>query len=122
MVKVADKFIVSKGKEWLMCDRQDFLELPHSHVYSIYVYDAKKFDTRLEAKRYARKVGGKVWTFNQATGNRKELVSTVPVDADCDKCLWYRPWDGTCRNPESEYYKEPVSYQDICEDWEAKNG
>lgn len=122
MVMVADKFIVSKGKEWLKCTRPDILELSHDHVYSISAYDAKKFDTRQEAKRYARKIGGKVWAFNPATGNKTEIVNVVPEGANCDKCKWYRPLDGTCRNPESEYYKEPVSYQDICEDWEAKNG
>ena len=120
MVTVADKFIVGKDREWLKCTRPDILKLPHDHVYSISPYDAKKFDTRQEARRYARKIGGKVWTFNPATGNRTESVKAVPEGANCDKCRWYNPIDGTCRNPESEYYKEQVSYQDICEDWSVK--
>lgn len=120
MVKVADKYIVSKGKEWLKCDRNDLLNLSHDHVYSNSVYDAKQFDTIFDAKRKARKIDGKIWSFNPATGSRTEIICRIPEGAKCGLCRWDTPMNGNCRNPVSEYYREAVSCDDVCEEWEAK--
>ena len=120
MARVEDKYIVAKGREWLMSGRPDLLELPHAHVFSIYIHDAKQFDSRREAKKRARKVGGTVWVFNPVTGKREECVSAVPPGAKCDTCRKWTPYDGVCRNPDSENYRVPVSMEDVCDEWGDK--
>ena len=115
-----DKYVVRKGKEWLMSSRPDILELPHKHVFSVYVNDAKRYDTRREARRMARRIGGTVYTFNQATGRYAECVVVIPKGAKCDNCRKWTPYDGICRNPDSEMYREYVSMDDVCEEWEDK--
>ena len=120
MARVEDKYIVGKGREWLKSSRPDLLQLPESILFSIYIHDAKQFDTRREARRKARKIGGTVWQFNPATGNKTEVVVTIPKGAKCDNCRTWTPYDGVCKNTESEYYREPVSMDDVCEEWEGK--
>jgi len=116
-----DKYVVRKGKEWLMSSRPDLLELPHKHVFSQYVNDAKRFETRKEARRKAKMIGGTVWTFNPVTGKHAESVIQIPAGAKCDNCYGYRPITGLCLNGDSEYYGVPVSMDDICEDWEGQH-
>lgn len=120
MATIQDKYIVGKGREWLKSSRPDLLALPQASLFSIYVHDAKQFDTRREAKRAARKIGGTVWQFNPVTGKRTEMVVVIPPGAKCDNCRKWTPYDGICRNPESEYYREPVSMEDVCEEYGNK--
>lgn len=120
MARVEDKYIVSKGNQWLKQVRRDLLPLPVSYGFSASIYDAKQFKTRQEAKRSARRIGGKIWLFNPATGARQEIISQVPSGAKCDDCKGYTPYDGVCRDPDSEYYREAVSMDDVCEEWKEK--
>ena len=120
MARAREMFIVGRGKLWMISSRPDLLELPQSHLWSQYAWDAKKFDNRAEAKRKARKVGGAVYSFNMANGKTELLKQKIPEGAVCDTCRGYRPWNGVCNNPESEYYGTNVSYQDVCEDWGGK--
>ena len=120
MVKVPDQYIVGKGGQWLKSSRPDLLRVPTDNLWRIYVHDAKRFNTRQEAKRKARMVGGTIWLFNPATGSKSEIVSAIPPGAKCDNCRKWTPFDGVCRNPESENYREPVSMEDVCEEWEDK--
>ena len=120
MVRVADQYIVGKNGKWLKSSRPDLLRVPTDGLWSIYVHDAKRFNTRQEAKRKARMVGGTIWLFNPATGSKSEIVSVIPPGAKCDNCRKWTPFDGICRNPESEYCREPVSMEDVCDEWEEK--
>lgn len=120
MARVEEQWIVRKGKEWLMSSRPDLLTLPHAHIFSLYVYDSRRFSNRSDAKRTARKIGGTVWKFIPATGRYEEWLPKIPKGAKCDTCAGYTPYNGVCRNPESEYYKEPVGMNDLCDEWREK--
>ena len=120
MVIAEDKYIVGKDGQWMKSSRPDLLRISTGNLWSIYVNDAKRFNTRQEAKRKARMVGGVIWRFNPVTGKLKEATVTIPAGAKCDSCGRYALWDGTCRSPESEYYREPVSFEDVCDEWEGK--
>lgn len=120
MVIVEDKYIVGKDGRWMKSSRPDLLRIPTGNLWSIYVSDAKRFDTRQEAKRKARMVGGSVWRFNPATCTKTEVVTVIPEGAKCDNCRKWTPFDGVCRNPDSEYYREPVSMEDVCDEWRER--
>ena len=120
MARVEDKYIVSKGNQWLKQVRRDLLPLPMSYGFSTSTYDAKQFKTRQEAKRLARKIGGEIWLFNPATGARNRVINQIPPGAKCDDCKGYTPYDGICRSPDSEFYREPVSMEDVCDEWRGK--
>ena len=122
MAKLPEQFIIGKGREWLMSSRPDILELPHSHVWSRYTYDAKRFEDRREAKRKARAVGGAVFRFDFLNGKTELIQQKIPEGAVCDSCHWWSGWDGLCRNGASENYRAPTSMNDVCEEWEDKNG
>ena len=122
MVKVPEFFIVRKDGLWLVSGRPDLLQLPNSHTFSQYTYDAKKFNSRYEAKRKARKIGGEVWKFIPALGKTELVTVKPPEGAKCDNCRKWTPFDGICRNPESENYRDPVSMENVCDDWEGKSG
>ena len=110
-------FIIRKGREWLKSSRPDLLEIPYAHLFSGYLYDAKEFETRKEALRTAKRIGGEVWRFFRVTGKRELVWTPPPKDAKCDNCRKYTGYDGSCKNPESEYYKVPVSLSDVCDEW-----
>ena len=120
MVKVAEVFIVGKGKRWLMTLRADIQELPAAHVWSAYAYDAAKFDKKGDAKRKARRVEGEVYSFIPATGKIEKVIREVPEGAVCDSCWGYVPYNGKCRNKESEFCGEYVSCNDCCDEWEER--
>jgi hypothetical protein len=117
MGKTTEKFIVGRGRLWLKNGRPDLDTILGGCNWSQYVSDAKKFDCRQEAKRKARKVGGVVYRFYPFTWKVELLQQKIPEGAVCNTCRGYRAWDGTCINPESEYYRVNVSYQDVCEEW-----
>ena len=121
MAKIEEFFIVGKGRDWLISNRPDVLRLPNAHIWSQHIYDAKRFENRRDARKKAREVGGKIWLFCPATGKKSEVTVTLPEGAVCDTCRGYTPYDGICRKPESEYYREPVSYMGVCEEWEEKD-
>lgn len=127
MAKVERFYIVGKDGKWLKSSRPDVIEIPYSNLFSIYVNDAKRFEERPErkraAKKLARRVGGDVWLFCPATCS-KELIWTRPPEyARCDNCQTYAGYDGECKNPESEFYRTPVSIEDVCDEWrERKDG
>ena len=77
MAVIPEQWIVGKGKEWLISDRQRILDIPHAHVWSRSTYDAKKFTSIHDARRYADLVGGKVYKFNRGTG-KAEPVEDEP--------------------------------------------
>jgi len=115
-MKVPEYYIIGKNKEWLI--RVD--RTAHNHVWSKYLWDAKKFDNYLEAKLRAREMDGELYRFSQITGKAERIVHEIPESAHCDNCKYYTPYDGVCRNPNSEIYRVPVSYHGRCEEWEAK--
>ena len=115
-----DKYIVEKAGKYLITTRPDLLGCDLSRVFRESVYDAKRYDTAKEANRTAKKVGGTVWRFNPATGNKQRITPQIPDNAKCDPCRKYIPFDGSCRNPDSEFYREPVSMEDVCEEWKEK--
>ena len=118
MARVVEKYIVRKGRDWLRSSRPDLIDIPIANLFSVYLNDAKEFDTRKDAKKTAKKVGGEVWLFVRATG-RHELVWQKPPDgAVCGGCRRYAGWDGECKNPHSENYRTPVSTKDSCDEWE----
>ena len=121
MVKIPEVYVVGKGTEWLMSSRPDILQIPHAHIFSRSIYDAKKMDLLKDAKRLAKKVGGEVWKFIPATGKKEKIdFRALPAGAKCDNCRTWTPYNGVCRNPESEYYHTAVSMKDVCDEWEAK--
>lgn len=120
MVSAAEYFIVRKDKNWLMTKRNDVLEMPFRLAFSANLYDAARFETKFDAKRMARHIGGELYSFVPATGKAVSLEHPIPKDARCDNCMGYTPYDGVCRNGESEYYKVAVSSVDVCVDWEGK--
>ena len=120
MARIVEKFIVRKGRDWLRSSRPDLIDIPIANLFSVYLNDAKEFDTRKDAKKTAKKVGGEVWLFVRATG-RHELVWQKPPDgATCGTCRKYAGYDGECKKPESEFYRVPVSITDCCDEWEGQ--
>ena len=115
-----DKYIVEKAGKYLITTRPDLLGCDLSRVFRESVYDAKRYDTAKEANRAAKKIGGAVWRFNPVTGNKQRITHQIPDNAKCDTCGKYVPFDGSCRNPDSEFYREPVSMEDVCEEWKEK--
>lgn len=120
MAQAVEKYIIGRGRLWLKGGRPDIDEMLGGCEWSQYVSDAKKYSERYEAKRKARRVGGVVYRFNPATWKAELLQQKIPEGAICDTCWGYRAWDGACINPESEFYRVNVSYQDVCEDWGNK--
>ena len=118
MARIVEKHIVGKGQEWMKSSRPDLLEIPMGNLFSVYLNDAKEFDTRKEAKQKAKKVGGDVWLFIRATGYHEKVWTNPPDGAKCGGCRRYTGWDGECKNPHSEHYKTPVSVEDSCDEWE----
>ena len=66
MARVEDKYIVSKGNQWLKQVRRDLLPLPMSYGFSTSTYDAKQFKTRKEAKTLAVLFGVGVYFADRA--------------------------------------------------------
>ena len=123
MVKVPEYWIVKKGRQWLMTTRQEELGSPKAHIWSVNTYDAARFEFIREAKRMAWEVGGIVFRFIPATGRIEQVTHELPEGACCDGCETYVPYDGKCRNPESEYYGECVScFEGLCREWREKHG
>lgn len=120
MVKVHEKYIVRKDGKWLKSSRPDIISIQIAHLFSEYLYDAKEFTFRRDAKRTAAKVGGEVWSFVRVTGEHHLVWRQPPADAKCDTCSKWTPFDGVCRNQQSENYREPVSMEDVCDEWEDK--
>ena len=118
MARIVEKYIVGKGREWLKSSRPDLLEIPMGNLFSVYLNDAKEFDTRKEAKQKAKKVGGEVWLFIRVTGYHEKVWTNPPDGAKCGGCRRYTGWDGECKNPNSEHYRVPVSVEDSCDEWE----
>lgn len=120
MAKIREKYIVRKGHGWLKSSRPDLLEMPVSNMFSPYMYDAKEYDTRKEAKKAALKIGGEVWAFIRVTGWKELSWRKPPEGAVCDTCRKYTGYDGQCKNPLSEYYRTGVSIVDVCDEWTGK--
>lgn len=121
MVKLPDVYVIGKGREWLQSNGTDMPDIPQKCTWSQYLYNAKRFESRFEAKRKARIIGGAVYRFDPLNGKAEPLKREPPKGAICDNCRGYIHFDGTCRNPESEYYRVNVSYRDVCEEWEAEH-
>ena len=121
MVKVPECWIVKKDRLWLMTSRKEDLTKPKSHLWSANTYDAERFCRIHDAKRMAVATGGCVWKFTPATGKAELSVPALPEGAKCDTCRTYIPYDGGCRNPESEFYRTTVSMNDVCADWRGKD-
>lgn len=116
-----EKYIIRKDNCWVKSSRPDLLDLQIPNLFSQYLYDAKEFDTRREAKKAAMKIGGEVWLFDRITG-RKELAWRKPEEgARCDTCRKYAGYDGECKNPKSEYYRIYVGINDVCDEWTEKH-
>ena len=123
MVKVPEYWIVKKGRQWLMTTRHEDLSSPKAHIWSINTYDAAKYEQIRDAKRMAWEVGGVVYRFIPATSRVEQVTFPLPEGACCDQCETYVPFDGKCRNPESEYYGECVScFEGLCCEWREKHG
>lgn len=120
MVKVQETYIVRKDGKWLKSSRPDIIEIPIAHLFSGYLYDAKEFIFRKDAKRTAKKVGGEVWRFVRITGKHELVWRMPPEGAKCGTCRKYAGYDGECKKPESEYYRVPVSMEDCCDEWEGR--
>jgi len=115
---IPDVYIVGKGKEWLISYRPDILQMPHNHMWSKYMWDAKKFQSCKDARKRAKQYGGEVYRFNSVSGKAEPVKHTVPEI--CDTCRRYTPLDGTCKNKHSEYYMVPVGTKDSCDEWEDR--
>lgn len=120
MVKVPEYWIIKKDGQWLMTSRSVLADRADMYVFSNYTYDAERYEFKRDAKRMAEKVGGCVYRFVPAISKVEQVTFPLPEGAKCDICRSYTPFDGICRNPESEYYQVPVSCKDCCCDWRAK--
>ena len=120
MAEIVMQYIVRKDKRWLMSGRPDVLDMPPAHVFSPSMYDAQRFDRRADASRAARRIGGTVYKFWPALGKFEAYTAELPCGAKCDNCRMWRPYDGVCRHPDSEYYRTQVSMNDVCDEWGKK--
>lgn len=111
--------MIGRGREWLQkCG--DSTDRRPGNAWDQYLYDARRFTSRSEARQQARKAGGTVYRFDPLSGDVSPLAPEAPDGSLCDRCRGYSAWSGMCVNPKSEFFRVNVSYTDVCAEWEEK--
>lgn len=113
-------YVIGKDRQWMLGEPLDVMDTRSVTKWSPHVYDAKRYESCYRAKKKAARVGGEVYRFNPLNGDTVQIRKELPPGANCDGCVMRSMFDGTCRNGESEYYREAVSGTDVCEEWEGK--